>query len=215
MTRATSVVGCTRSPISALIEPTLAAQPPFISRSADALGHPALAPDDALDAHHLAGERFVQRHHRVEFGRDRAHHLRVDAGVFASARPLLPLLAVLALLPFLPLLPFGCAGSKRKRTEKSPCRAARSAVSKRPSAPSPPDAPLRAVRLDRARGGASGGVFLRCGRSRMSLVLPRRIQGSVLLIRRCRCPPRARPSGSAPVESPGGRRRSAGKGGVR
>ena len=34
MTRATSVVGCTRSPMSALTEPTLAAQPPFISLSA-------------------------------------------------------------------------------------------------------------------------------------------------------------------------------------
>ena len=61
MTRATSVVGCTRSPMSALIEPTLAAQPPFISPQRDALGHPALAADDALDAHHLAGQRLVQR----------------------------------------------------------------------------------------------------------------------------------------------------------
>ena len=33
MTRATSVVGCTRSPMSALIDPMLAAQPPLCSPS--------------------------------------------------------------------------------------------------------------------------------------------------------------------------------------
>ena len=90
----------------------------------DALGHPALAADDPLDANHLAGQRLVEPHHRVELSRDGAHHLGVDpARVRSSAR-----LAVGAALP-------SCAGSKRNRTEKSPCRAARSEASKRPRAP--------------------------------------------------------------------------------
>ena len=182
MTRATSVVGCTRSPISALIEPTLAAQPPFISRSAHALGHPALAADDALDAHHLAGQRLVQRHHRVELGRDGAHHLGVDAASsFRSCRSRsCRCRAVRAVV--------------MRRVEAQPdgeVPLPRGAQRRQQAAERPPslDVPLRAVRLDRARGASLGGLCSATSAYSGEPVLPRRIQGLFLRVRRCRAPP--------------------------
>ena len=185
MTRATSVVGCTRSPISALIEPTLAAQPPFISRRRHALGHPPLAPDDALDAHHLAGEGFVQRHHRVELGRDRAASPpgRRPVCCFAVAGPVTAVLAATAVL--------AVRAVRVRRIEAQPDREV--------------PLPRRTQRCQQAAertvatgcpatrrpfgSGARRSIWrrvFRCRRSRMSLVLPRRIQGLVLRVRRRR-----------------------------
>jgi hypothetical protein len=136
----------------------------------DALGHPAFASHDPLEAHHLAGQRFVQRDHGVELGGDRAHHVAVgrfavSVAVLRFSRPAAVPRARAALVRGVEAQPDRKIPLSRRtqRREKLIKRAPRGRTV--PPGPSGSGA------------GLLGGACLRCGRTRLSLFLPRRMQG--------------------------------------
>src|SRR4029078_2695312 len=131
------------SPISALIEPMLAAQPPFISRSATrSVIRPSRPTTRSKRTISLARACFS-----ATIALNSAAIARITSGWLAGGSlwpflPLLPFFSALRFRPLLPFLPFGGAGSKRRRTEKSPSRGGPHPVHKGPGGPAlQPDRP--------------------------------------------------------------------------
>ena len=186
MTRATSVVGCTRSPMSALMEPTLAAQPPLISRrAARSVMRPSRPTTRSTRTISLASASFS-----ATIALNSAAIALITSGStpgsrFRSGR----CCRSCRYCRSCALAPFGCAGSKRKpdrevplprRTQRRQQAAERTVATGCPAARRPFGSGARRSIWRR--------VFRR-RRSRMSLVLPRRIQGSVLLSTLLSLPP--------------------------